>query len=669
MTALTRALLPTALLLLAPSAPEAAAAPTPQLTTGDESLVLLITGANNHHWEFTSRILAEALEASGKFRVVTTESPDEYLANEDLGRFDAFVLDYNGPRWGEPAETRFVDAVRGGTGVVVVHAANNAFPGWTEYEQIVGHLWREGTGHGRLHPFDVELIDRDHPITQGMRDIEAHLDELYHDLVNVQGTSHRVLAVAHSSKESGGTGEREPMIMVGQFGAGRVFHTALGHVWRGNKLSRETVRDARFQDLVQRGTEWAATGAVTSQVSAPNTLSEKEQADGWKLLFDGRTTAGWRGFKQEGFPAQGWEVRDGCLIVSGGGGDLITTETYGDFELSLEFKVTPKANSGIMYRVTEEEDATWYTGPEFQILDDALLGEFPDLKHSVGALYDMIPPPPKVVRLPGSWNHARIVVKDWNVQHWLNGFLVAETDLGGPAGARLIAASKFAKMKDFARAPSGHIALQDHGDEVWFRSIKLKAELPGTPLFNGEDLTGWTAHLAAGNPDADPSEVWRVSEDGYLICKGSPAGYLRTEADYTNFVLRLQWRWDPSQREGGNSGVLVRLVGEDKVWPKSLEAQLQAGSAGDLWVIDGFGVDVPAERTSGRHTRATHHNEKPVGLWNDCTIVVKGGEVSLWVNGELVNQATNADVVPGKIALQSEGAEIHFRQILITDLD
>jgi len=659
-----RPLLPTALAALTLAAP--ARAQVADLLPG-QSRVLVITGASNHHWEFTSRELVEMLAGSGKFRVDQTSDPAATLADaEVLARYQALVLDYNGPRWGEQAEQNFVEAVRGGTGVVVVHAADNAFPGWVEYEQIVGHLWRDGSGHGRFHPFDVEITDREHPITRDMADIVAHPDELYHGLVNVQGTDHRVLAVAESTKESGGTGRLEPMIMVGSFGAGRVFHTPLGHVWRGNAFSRNSVRDVRFKDLIIRGTEWAATGDVTVQSTPPNTLSDLEQAEGWELLFDGESTQGWRGFKQPGFPEQGWEVRDGCLVVTGGGVDLITEETYADFELDLEFKVAPGANSGIIYRVTEEADATWYTGPEFQVLDDSVLGEFPDLKHSVGALYDMLPPPLKVTRIPGTWNRARITVRGWKLEHWLNGFLTAETDMRSPAGARLIALSKFAKMDGFARAPRGHIALQDHGDEVWFRSIKLldRTERPGEALFNGRDLAGWVPYL---DGDADPAEVWSV-ENEVLICKGAPAGYLRTEAEYTSYILRLEWRWGAPGTQGGNSGVLLRVSGPDKVWPKSVEVQLESGSAGDFWAIDGFPLRGEAKRTKGRQTRATHSSERELGVWNEGTVVVDGGKVSVWVNGELVNQAFGVLDVPGKIALQSEGGEIHFRNVFLTPL-
>jgi len=185
-------------------------------------------------------------------------------------------------------------------------------------------------------------------------------------------------------------------------------------------------------------------------------------------------------------------------------------------------------------------------------------------------------------------------------------------------------------------------------------------------LFNGEDLSGWTFHLT--DPDATADDVWSIA-DGVLICKGRPAGYIRTEKDYTNYVLKLQWRFDPAKGPG-NSGVLLRMVGEDKVWPKSIEAQLQHQNAGDFWNIDQFEMTVDPQRTRGRNTKKMHEtNERPLGEWNDYEITVDGGDVTLKVNGLIQNQATGCAEIPGKICLQSEGAEIHFRNITLAPLE
>jgi hypothetical protein len=189
-------------------------------------------------------------------------------------------------------------------------------------------------------------------------------------------------------------------------------------------------------------------------------------------------------------------------------------------------------------------------------------------------------------------------------------------------------------------------------------------------LFNGKDFTGWTFYLA--DPNAKMEDVWSIDpKEGIIICKGHPLGYLRTEKDYTNYILRLEWRFNPITKQAGNSGVLLRIVGPDKVWPKSIEAQLQSGSAGDIWLIDNARLDTPEERVdkgTPRHRLHTRENEKPIGEWNTYEIICDGGSITLKVNGETLNQGTNAEAVAGKIGLQSEGAEIHFRNIRLIPL-
>ena len=409
---------------------------------------------------------------------------------------------------------------------------------------------------------------------------------------------------------------------------------------------------------------------TVSPMSA-NQLTPAEKAGGWKLLFDGRTSDGWRSYRKDAFPNKGWVVEGGCLKVVGGakGGDIITTGQYGDFELALEWRVAPRANSGIMYRVTEKHGASWQTGPEYQLLDDLGHGTAPDNPHSAGALYDLYAPSSgKVVKPAGEFNQTRIVIKDNRLTHWLNGVKIVECRLDSDDWKQRIANSKFSKYEGFGVQPQGHIALQDHGNDIWFRNIKIRdlsAPMSNeVRLFNGEDLTGWTACLPDGGKMED---VWRV-KDGVLICKGNPIGYIRTKADYTNYVLRLEWRFDPA-KGAGNSGVLLRVIGEDKVWPRSVEAQLQSGNAGDFWNIDKFPMKVDPARTQGRNTKKTHFAEFPIGQWNEYEIVVNGGSVRLNVNGELLNEAWDVWETPGKIALQSEGAEIHFRNIRLARIE
>lgn len=415
--------------------------------------VLIVSGVNNHDCEWTTPNLKRILEATGKFDVAVTTKPGEELADPAiLAKAKLFVLDYNGPRWGEAAEQGFLGAVSAGAGVAVIHAANNAFPGFVEYEKLVGHLWRDGTGHGLFHEFDVRIVDRTHPITRGLGEIRRHPDELYHGLVNTQNAEHSILAVAHSSTESRGTGKDEPVIMAGSYGKGRVFHTPLGHVWRNAADTQRSQNDPQFHRLLVRGCEWAATGDV---------------ADRWVDLFDGKS------------------------------------------------------------------------------------------------------------------------------------------------------------------------------------------------------LAGWTFHLS--DSKLGMNDVWSVA-DGAIVCKGRPAGYLRTERQFENFILELDWRWDPKDEGGRNSGVLVRMHGADKVWPKSFEAQLMSGEAGDIWIIDDFPATRAADRTNGNNTKKTHANEKPIGEWNHYRITIDRGTAVLEVNGQILNEAKDLLAIPGHVCLQSEGAAIHFKNVRLLPL-
>ena len=182
-------------------------------------------------------------------------------------------------------------------------------------------------------------------------------------------------------------------------------------------------------------------------------------------------------------------------------------------------------------------------------------------------------------------------------------------------------------------------------------------------LFNGRDLDGWIAYSRDGLSSDGGS--WSV-KDGILCCEGQPIGYLRTTQKYTNYVLTLKWRFDPD-RGAGNSGVLLRVIGEDTVWPNSIEAQLHSRNAGDIWNIGNFPMTADSSRTNGRRTRKEHAtNEKPLGEWNTYRIVLDGENLELSVNGLVQNVATDCRVVPGYIALQSEGAPIQFKDIILS---
>ncbi len=423
-----------------------------------------------------------------------------------------------------------------------------------------------------------------------------------------------------------------------------------------------------------------AAAALAATLAQPRHAVALNDALGWVDLSEAPAQSVWRGYKKTDFPSKGWSQADGELTseAGGGGGDIMTRDTYGDFELTFEFRCAPKANSGVIYRSTEKHGASWQTGPEYQVIDDAGNNLKPDDAHSAGALYDIIKPPAdKVCRSGEAWNSGRIYLHNGLLQHWLNGKKVAQIDAfdanGKPTEAwtKAIAASKFKEYEGFGIQPKGSIVLQDHGDSVSYRNIKVRALDTALPhqvsLFNGKDLTGWTAVVPElADKKEDQTKPWTV-KDGVLACAGNPGGYIRTNEKFTNFVFRCQWRFDPS-KGAGNSGVLLRTNGEDKVWPRSIEAQLQSGSAGDFWNIDKMKMTVPADRTSGRNTRHTHAAERPLGQWNQYEIICQGGRVALYVNGELLNEATDAEETPGFICLQSEGSYIEFRDINIIPL-
>lgn len=198
---------------------------------------------------------------------------------------------------------------------------------------------------------------------------------------------------------------------------------------------------------------------------------------GWEPLFDGTSTSHWRGFRKDTFPAKGWEIQDGTLhfVAGSGGGDIVTREQYGSFDLRFEWKVSPGANSGVIYHVSEAFDAPWQTGPEYQVLDDAKHPDGRNPKTSAAAAYALIARAPETHTRPvGEWNQGRIVVRGTHVEHWLNGQKAVEYDSSKADFLDLVQKSKFKGMPRFARESQGHICLQDHGDSVWYRNIRIQ---------------------------------------------------------------------------------------------------------------------------------------------------------------------------------------------------
>lgn len=230
----------------------------------------------------------------------------------------------------------------------------------------------------------------------------------------------------------------------------------------------------------------AATVAIAFGCFAPsaggqgtrmNTLSKQEKREGWKLLFDGKTTDGWHSYKKTTV-GPGWLINDGILSRSAdtavSAGDLLSNAKYRNFDLALDWRISEGGNSGIIYRANEDNDYVWQSGVEMQILDDARHNDGKLQITSAGSAFALYPAPRGVVHKAGEWNAARILVRGNHVEHWLNGKKLFSYELGSPDFAAHVAASKFKIYPGFGKVENGYIALQDHGDKVEFRNIQIK---------------------------------------------------------------------------------------------------------------------------------------------------------------------------------------------------
>ena len=398
----------------------------------------------------------------------------------------------------------------------------------------------------------------------------------------------------------------------------------------------------------------------------PNTLTEAEHTAGWRLLFDGETTAGWRGYNREEFPDTGWAVIDGMLIVGATatdpdvaiGGDIVTTESFTDFDLKFDFMLSEVANSGVLYRVIEEEGAEiWHNAPEYQVLDDPAyieMGTMDMNTHLTGDNYDLHASGETTLHGPGEWNSGRIRIVNNHVEHWLNGTKTVEYQLGSAEWEALVAASKFAPYPRYGRAAASPIGLQDHGRNVFYRNIKI---LPLEPvsLFNGEDLDGWQVH---------GTELWYV-EDGQLVCASGPDaayGYLATDATYHDFDLTV----DFMQEADGNSGVFFRSSVEGTVvsgW--QAEVAPPGLFTGGIYESYGRGWLVQPDPALDAALR--------MGDWNTMRVRAVGDRVTTWLNGtrmvDLVDEIVGTGT--GSIALQIHdggGIKVRWRDIRVVDL-
>ena len=482
--------------------------------------VLLELGAKNG-WEFTFS------KDGSKF------SP-EYLNQFDAvffyttGDLCSEGTDKNPPMSAAGKQALF-DYVRSGKGFIGTHAASDTFHMANESkkgpDRYANHgeqadpyarfLGGEFIIHGAQQVATNTVIDPKFPGFENAGASFAFQEEWY-SLKDFTPDIH-VLTVIDAPHMKGPMYERPayPNTWARNEGKGRVWFTAMGH--------REDVwTNPLFQQILVGGIKWAlgevsaevpaniktvAPGAYTNPRYVPqpaakkdsaalNTLSGQEKANGWKLLWDGKTGDGWRSPKTDNFPSHGWTIRDGVLTVhdnkgeeSAGGGDIITRRRYSNFELTAEFKITPGANSGIKIFVqpnlspvdkkTGKPTAVGSAiGMEFQILDDALhpdakLGKNGDRK--LGSLYDIIPAPAdKVTKPVGEWNTARILSEGKHVTFWLNGKQTVEFERGSESFRAYVAESKFKNIPEFGEWADGHILLQEHGNEVSFRNVKIR---------------------------------------------------------------------------------------------------------------------------------------------------------------------------------------------------
>lgn len=226
----------------------------------------------------------------------------------------------------------------------------------------------------------------------------------------------------------------------------------------------------------------------TTPVPVVNVLSEQEKAEGWSLLFDGSTKNGWHVYNAVS-DGSAWVIDSGTLHLdpkemiewqTKGGGDIVTDAEYENFHLKLEWKIDTAGNSGIMFYVHESPDTTlhkyaWYTGPEMQVLDNARHGDAQNGKHRAGDLYDLISSSPETVKPAGEWNQVEIIANKGSLELFLNGTKVVQTTLWDDNWKKLVAGSKFIRMPEFGTYKKGRIGLQDHGNKVWFRNVKLKS--------------------------------------------------------------------------------------------------------------------------------------------------------------------------------------------------
>lgn len=391
-----------------------------------------------------------------------------------------------------------------------------------------------------------------------------------------------------------------------------------------------------------------------------NQLTQSEINEGWRLLFDGKTTDGWRNFGKTALN-EGCEVQDGNMVILGEGGemggDIVTIDQFEDFELYLEWAISPGGNSGIFFHVLENGYSGPYeTGQEYQLIDDVGFPDKLEEWQKTGADYAMHNAKDKELMPVGEFNSSKIIVKNGRVEHCLNGRQVVAYELWTDEWKALVQKSKWKDYPGYGLARKGHIGLQNHGSQIRFRNIKIRdLTEPGKSLFNGTDLDGWMIY---------GTEKWYV-EDGLLVCESGPDkqyGYIATEKIYKNFILRLQFK----QESNGNSGVFFRSSLEGtKISGWQVEVAPPGHDSGGIYESYGRGWlwQIPDEK----------EDVVKMGEWNDLVVKIEDDRVMVWLNNELMTDLKDEKIgqATGKVALQIHdggGIKVRWRNISINEL-
>lgn len=405
-----------------------------------------------------------------------------------------------------------------------------------------------------------------------------------------------------------------------------------------------------------------------------NTLTEEEIADGWQLLFDGKTLDGWRDYNGDSL-TQPWHVVDGCIQAKGNGDDhlgyIVTDKQYENFILDWDWKLSYGGNSGMIYHVVEDPcfGVPYVTGPEYQLIDvegweetnaPAKLEEW----QKIGVDYAMYLPNPDslLVNPQGEWNNSRIVFDNGHVIHYLNGHKLLEFDAWTDDWFERKNSGKWSMAPEYGLARRGVICLQDHGYPASFRNIKIK-ELPKNvdkneiSLFNGKDLSGWEVY---------GTELWYVDGDGNMVCESGPDkqyGYLATRDYYNDFDLTIDFK----QLANGNSGVFFRSFVEPDAKVHGWQCEVAPKNCDTAGIYESYGrgwlVQIPDDKEKFLKS----------GEWNTLRIRVEGDHVQTWLNGEAMADFNDEKIgaAQGRIALQIHdggGIKVLWRNIKVTRL-